>query len=801
MAQRPALRAYLERGPEGVSVDSARAALIPGGSPGPTSAFAELLGADGTPILSSPDAPDGDPVAREALVALARGEDAPATGPLAAIGPGVFVPNLAPIRALGQEEILGWVMLWLRVDDDEGTREALSGLIGAQSTFYLTDVRGEVWTDLAARTEPLPVRIDAATSAAVTYRTAGGGQVGAAGVVANTPWRTFVAFPLDDVLGPARRTVRRLAFIGVLLILGGLLGAFALSSGITRPIKALVEATRALGAGNYEQRVQEPHAEELRSLARTFNDMAGKIRDSHQELERRAYESEESESRLRATQERLERVVASTNAVIYERNVTTREGSLSWISDNVHRVLGYSAEIAKAPGWWRANVHTEDLPALEEWVGVPRPGRSSRTYRFRDAEGAYRWVTDERRCIADAEGEVTAVVGAFLDVTEQHTLEEQLRQAQKLEAVGRLAGGIAHDFNNILTVILAETEDALATLPEAPATVRASLDAVLASATSAAMLTRQLLTFSRRELVHVQPVDPNDVVRSLHSMLRRLVGEDLALDLELAGDLGSVLADRGHLEQVVANLVVNARDASKPGGAIVIRTENVDLDGAYARSHASGAGPHVAVSVSDAGMGMSEEVKAHLFEPFFTTKPMGEGTGLGLATCYTIAQRLGGHIRVYSELGLGTTVRMYLPRADARAEGDGGEASQEIPRGTEAILVVEDEEGVRNVAGRVLRGCGYTVYEAPDGERAIELLEEGLEVDLLLTDLIMPRMGGRDLAHRAETLRPRAKVLFMSGYTDDVVLRQDLAKRGIPFLQKPFSMSTLTHKVRDTLDG
>jgi CheY-like chemotaxis protein len=329
-----------------------------------------------------------------------------------------------------------------------------------------------------------------------------------------------------------------------------------------------------------------------------------------------------------------------------------------------------------------------------------------------------------------------------------------------------------------------------------------AVDSLLDAANSAAMLTRQLLTFSRREMIALTTLDINETVHALLRMLRRLIGEDLTLELSLADELWSVRADRGQLEQVLANLVVNARDAMPEGGTIVIETRNVSLGEAQGDPRLPGVrGDFVHLSIRDTGTGMTDEVKAHLFEPFFTTKGIGKGSGLGLATSYTIVQQLGGHITVESELGAGTTVALHLPRVEGDAEPGEPESIEDVPGGDETILVVEDEPAVRRVAARILRSHGYQVLEAENGEDALGLLERIAPPDLVLTDLVMPKMGGRDLARLALARIPALKVLFMSGYTDDAETRHDLLTREIPFLRKPFDVAELALRVREVLDA
>jgi signal transduction histidine kinase/CheY-like chemotaxis protein len=382
-------------------------------------------------------------------------------------------------------------------------------------------------------------------------------------------------------------------------------------------------------------------------------------------------------------------------------------------------------------------------------------------------------------------------------------LEQQLRHAQKLEAVGRLAGGVAHDFNNLLTIITGFASMALETLPpNHPA--GNDIEGIQKTVQRAANLTRQLLAFARRQVTEPRVLNLNDLVFNVEKMLSRLIGEHIKLTVVLASNLAPIKADPGQLEQVLLNLVVNARDAMPQGGELTIETTNVTLDHHYARRHAEVApGEYVLLAVSDTGIGMSEEVKAHMFEPFFTTKEVGKGTGLGLATCFGIVKQSGGHIRAYSELGEGTTFKIYLPQTGGVAQPlVKPEPLDALAQGTETILLAEDEATVRSLAGRALRQQGYTVLEAANGLEALSLAQNQREkeIHLLVTDMVMPQLGGAELANQLKNARPGLKVLYMSGYTDSTIIRYGLPQAGIAFLQKPFSTQRLVRKVRDMLD-
>ncbi len=385
---------------------------------------------------------------------------------------------------------------------------------------------------------------------------------------------------------------------------------------------------------------------------------------------------------------------------------------------------------------------------------------------------------------------------------ERAVLQEQLRQSQKMEAIGRLAGGIAHDFNNLLTAISGNCELSLLELEEGNL-LRGNLEEIKKAADRATVLTRQLLAFSRRQILEFKVLDLNKVILDLEKMLHRVIGEDIELVTFLAEDLGKIKTDPGQVEQVVMNLAVNARDAMPNGGKLTIETANVELDEAYAHTHLGAKpGRYVRLSLSDTGVGISSEVREQVFEPFFTTKEKGKGTGLGLSTVYGIVKQSGGYIGVYSELGHGTTFKIYLPRVDEPVEVLGeGVKGEEVPFGRETILLVEDEESVRKFAVSTLRRLGYEVLEASRGEEALSVCErhEG-PVHMTVTDVVMPGMSGRELAEKLLVLRPEMKVLYMSGYTDDTIVRHGVLEKGVNYIQKPFSMEVLAKKVREVLE-
>ncbi len=381
--------------------------------------------------------------------------------------------------------------------------------------------------------------------------------------------------------------------------------------------------------------------------------------------------------------------------------------------------------------------------------------------------------------------------------------QDQLTQARKLEAVGRLAGGVAHDFNNLLTVMIGRVQLLLRRLDtQDPA--RPDLELVEQTAERAADLTRQLLAFSRKQVLQPKVLDLNAIVSNMDQMLRRLIGEDIALVIARDPALGHVTADPSQIEQIIMNLVANARDAMPRGGRLTIETANADLDAAYARRHVGiHAGPHVMLAVSDTGVGMDPETQARVFDPFFTTKGPGQGTGLGLATVYGVVKQSGGHIWVYSEPGRGATFKIYLPRVDqALAAVTSSPGLAELTHGRETVLVVEDENAVRDLARDILRIHGYTVLGARHGREALVIGEQHPgPIHLLLTDVVMPNMSGRELAERLAAIRPTMAVIYMSGYTDNAVVHHGVLGPGTVYLQKPFTPDALVRKIRQVLDS
>ena len=425
---------------------------------------------------------------------------------------------------------------------------------------------------------------------------------------------------------------------------------------------------------------------------------------------------------------------------------------------------------------------------------------TNREVKRLDPGGRDRWYLALKAPLVDSTGAVTGLLGISRDITERKELEQQLRQAQKMEAVGQLAGGIAHDFNNLLTIIFGYS-DVLRAESEASETLRDSVDAISEAAGRAAALTRQLLAFSRKAILQPQVIDVNAAISDTARMLGRLIGETIAVQLKLDPSIDTARVDPGQFDQVLMNLAVNARDAMPDGGTLTISTATVHLSDARAEALETVPGPHVQISVSDTGVGMTEAVVARIFEPFYTTKGLGTGTGLGLAMVFGIVRQSGGGIYVDSAPNEGSTFHIVLPVvADKQAVATPAPASRGV-RGSETILLVEDDAGVRELAEANLRGFGYDVLTAVDGRHALAVLKShGATIDMLVTDIVMPNMSGPELAAAVQSSHPGIRALFMSGYTDDAVVRQGLLNAEVAILQKPYTPLGLAQKVRQILD-
>jgi PAS domain S-box-containing protein len=560
----------------------------------------------------------------------------------------------------------------------------------------------------------------------------------------------------------------------------------------------------------------EEFSSEDERLAGTLAAQVGRIYESSSlyadvvrhaaELEMEVCERRHAEDAVKEREERIRLLLDSTAEGIYGIDL---QGQCTFANSACARLLGYAV-----PGQFLGkNMHK--LIHHSRADGTPKPEEENPIYQaVRQGIGSH--VEDEILWRADGssfraeywsypirrEGQIVGAVATFLDISERRSLEDQFRQVQKMEAVGRLAGGVCHDFNNLLTIINGYSDMLLAVLHKGDPMLEFA-EQIRKAGERAVALTRQLLAFSRKQVLQPEVLDLKALMTDMGKMLRRLIGEDI--DLKLASDtnLWRVKADPGQIEQVILNLCVNARDAMPQGGKLTLETRNVELDAHYATLHPdTPPGQYVLLAVSDTGFGMDPQTQVRIFEPFFTTKEAGKGTGLGLAIVHGIVNQSSGHVQVYSEPGVGTTFKIYLPREQQPVAGRKSHQSVARPRrGTETVLLVEDDDAVRALTRIILEKNGYRVMEARNGGEALLLCERHKDpIHLLVSDVVMPQMSGGQLAERLASLQPAMKVLLMSGYTDEAILRHGSLETDMPFLHKPFSPDALTQKVREVLD-
>jgi PAS domain S-box-containing protein len=551
--------------------------------------------------------------------------------------------------------------------------------------------------------------------------------------------------------------------------------------------------------------------EELRSHRDRLEQL---VSERTRQLEQEMLERKKAEETLRESEGRL-RLIADTIEDAFWITDWSDHRPV-FVSPAYEKIWGRTAEsLYRNPTDWADAIHPDDRQrAWENFAGMQEGERYDEEYRVVRPDGSIRWIRDRGFAVRDEKGQVDRVVGIAQDITERKRADEereklaaQLRHAQKMEAVGQLAGGVAHDFNNLLTAILGNADLLLPMMEpgldeSSSAMAKHGLQRIKLAGHRAAAVTRQLLAFSRKEMTRAELLDLDQVIRDAEEMLRRLLREDIVFDVRSAPGTRRIRADAGQIEQVIMNLVLNACDAMPEGGTLTVASVDVDADEGHAAAHAgSKRGPHVMLAVSDTGVGMSPETMDRMFEPFFTTKPTGKGTGLGLATVYGIVGQTGAHIAVDSELGKGSMFRVYFPAVEDEAGKREAVASVEESRGDEVILVCEDDESVREVACQALRAAGYTVLEAENGRRGLdESANHDGKIDLLISDVIMPEMSGKELAEAMLRHHPEIRVLFASGYADDVLDGQISQSEGKDFLQKPFGAPALLQRVREVLD-
>jgi PAS domain S-box-containing protein len=522
---------------------------------------------------------------------------------------------------------------------------------------------------------------------------------------------------------------------------------------------------------------------------------------------RYAMERSRSVEALRHSEERMRRLLETTHVIPWEMDAATL--CFTYVGPQAVPILGYPIELWRQPGFWESHVHQDDLAESRRlWETARKGDEHELELRMLHPGGHVIWLRAVA-CPAPGDAGGSYLQGFLFDINDRKNAEEalrrseeQLRQSQKMEAIGRLAGGVAHDFNNLLTAIIGYS-DLWIHDPGDASRSRQYAEEIRKAAARASALTRQLLAFSRREFAKHQAVQLNTIVSEMHAMFHRLIPEDIEVVTELDPGLATILADPAQMEQVLLNLVVNARDSMPAGGRISIRTHHfIQLDCPGGESGLL-PGPYVVLTVSDQGCGMDSNVMAHIFEPFFTTKELGKGTGLGLSMVYGIVQQCHGHIQVESQINLGTSFHLYFPAAGVTASAaNRGAPPMRRTAGNETILLVEDEELVRDLVRQVLEAQGYRVIAACDGIEAIEISKDKTyqRIDLLLTDLVMPRLNGPETADRLIQHHPETRILYMSGYSEDATTRARVADTRTVFIRKPFTPAELTAKVREVLD-
>ncbi|HEU4829722.1 MAG TPA: ATP-binding protein [Gemmatimonadales bacterium] len=663
----------------------------------------------------------------------------------------------------------------------EGMRQVVS-MIGRGSTLLLSNRDEGLWVDAAAPAES--VRVEGVPGDGA-YRRGGIDRIGARARIAGSPWILAAERPASEALSNARSLLRDLMLVGLAVLGFGALLGWLMSRRLTTPLRELTTAAEAVARGDLSEfSLAHARQDELGRLGDAFGTMVSRVKDG--------------QAQLRASEEQY-RLLFDLNPSpmwVYDRE------TLAFLAVNRAAVRRYGFSHDEFLGMSLRDIRPpEEVPRLLAAVAAGPRGSDPTRWRHRTKDGTLLDVELSAGSLRFAGRDAELVLAH--DVTERNQLEARFRQAQKMEAVGRLAGGIAHDFNNILSAVIGYADLLVQDLPEDDPR-RADAEEVREAGRRGAGLTRQLLVFSRQQVAERRIVDVNEIVSGLHSMLERIIGEDITLESRLAPDLSAVEADPGQIEQVIMNLAVNARDAMPDGGRLTIETAMIELDEVHARgSRSLPAGRYVMLAVGDTGIGIPREQQAQIFEPFFTTKEAGKGTGLGLSTVYGIVEQSGGSVIVYSEPGAGATFKVYLPAVEGAAAPPRKQAHDTRRRGrAEQILLVEDEPALLHVANEILVRQGYEVKAVGTVGEALAWCESHPgAIELLVTDVVMPGLNGRQLAERIREMRPAIKVLFMSGYTDDAVIQRGILEPGFAFLQKPFSAASLAERVSDALAG
>lgn len=634
-------------------------------------------------------------------------------------------------------------------------------------------------------------------------------------------WGMVVKRDQSEVFAPIRRLILFFTFKAAVLLLLMLALAYAIAARLSRPIKELSRMARRVEEGDLDTRSANEGTDEVGVLSQSFNAMVKRVRNWHNELEEQVNarteelvalneelegeieERRRMEEALRASEGRFRELLETVHQVAI---ILDPAGNITFCNDFLLRLTGWSRDEVLGRSWFDLFIPEAVRDEVKELFGNAMetsvlPSHYENPIVTRD--GDLRTIVWDNTLLRGADGSLVGTASLGWDVTEHRSLEDQLRHSQKMEAIGQLAGGMAHDFNNLLTAIIGNCEIIkMKAGPDNP--MKEYVEHILSVSGKAAKLTHDLLAFSRKQVLSVREFDVNECVRGVEKLLSRVIGEDIDFSLALTNDRLPIMADRGQMEHVLVNLATNARDAMPNGGRLTVETRRMELDALSAHLHGlEKPGRYAIIRVSDTGCGMDAATREKIFEPFFTTKEVGKGTGLGLAMVFGTIRQHGGYINVYSEVGRGTVFKIYLPLVhDETAVEDDASLERTVPGGDETLLVVEDNEDVRKSTALILQEMGYRVIEAANGEEALARFGENRDtVSLVILDVIMPRMNGREVYDALRKEMPGIKALFTSGYAADIIGKTLMAEEGLQLLQKPFSVQELLQKIREMLDN